>query len=115
MRGDAKAVPAPKQLGSDFGAANVAVEVDLAATSGVSHVLHRIDYSYSAAPSGTVGALTIYVDEVAQFGINIIAGGEGCIDFGEKDGLPFGIGERVRVELGAGGSGIYGNVNVVYR
>lgn len=80
--------------------------ITLAAATGVTHVLDRLWFSYSAAPA-TVLALTIAFEDGATFDIDIADKGVGPLDLGRIYG---GEGKSVTVSLAAGAAGVVGKL-----
>lgn len=88
--------------------ANLDAVVTLAATSGASHYIWRVDWSYSGAPTG--GNLTITDGSATVFELDITAAGPGFVEFPSgRAGTP---GAALVVTLNAGGTGVLGKVNV---
>jgi hypothetical protein len=81
----------------------------LAATTGVRYVIHNIQWSYSAAPTG--GKLTVQVGAgpTTVLDLDITAAGPG----GYNLVIPGGMSEQIIVGLAAGGSTV-GKLNIQY-
>lgn len=104
--------PRETQLNSYGTETNDVVTITLAATEGVFHVIDQLAWSYSAAPTG--GEVTVTIDSVVVFSLDITAAGPGRIDF--PGGLYVGPAGKVAViTLAAGGSSIVGKLNVQRR
>lgn len=101
------AAPSSITRSSTTAAANTAVAKTLAAVTGLRHILHGIQWSYSAAPTG--GKLTVE-DAVGTtiFEIDITAGGPNNIDIT----LHGSINTAMVITLAAGGAGITGKLNI---
>jgi hypothetical protein len=94
--------------GQDYPGANTAAVITLAAAARVKHVVHNVQWSYSAAPTG--GRLTITVNAITKFDVHIIEGGPG----GFSLALAGEANQAIVLTLAAGGGGIIGFLNVQY-
>ena len=89
----------------NYPAANTAAVITLAAKENLKNVIHYIQWSYSAAPTG--GRLFITFGGVTKFDVDITAAGPGGFDFY----LPGIVNEAVVITLAAGGAAIVGKLN----
>lgn len=95
-------------LGIHVPAANTAAIVTLAATAGKQHLVLGCQWSYSTSPTG--GRLTVTVNAVTKFDIDITAGGPGGFNFS----IPGGTNQAVVITLAAGSGACVGKLNVQY-
>jgi hypothetical protein len=103
---DARGVKKTKHLPSS----NTACIITLAALTDAKYVIHAVQWSYTAAPTG--GRLTIAfgASPTTELDVDIISGGPGGFGLdlaGAKN-------EQMVVTLSAGGSGITGKLNIQY-
>lgn len=96
------------KLSNHAPSSNVAAVVTLAATASKKQVLHSVQWSYDAAPTG--GTLTIAQGGTTVFIVSITAAGPGGFDIT----IPGNTNEAVTATLAAGGGGISGKINVQY-
>lgn len=91
--------------GFNYPAANTAAVITLSAKDERRHVVHFVQWSYSAAPTG--GKLTITRGGVTEFDVDITAAGPGGFNlyFAGK------VNEAVVITLAAGGAAIVGKLN----
>lgn len=114
----ARAVDKPQPTPFSFLAGNIhapaaatAAVVTKAAVSGKYHVIRRIDYSYSATPTG--GNLKIEdVSGTVVFSIDIPAAGPGFVDFGEEGIRGAAVNTAMIVTLASGAGAVVGKVNI---
>jgi hypothetical protein len=83
--------------------------VVLPATTGKSHVLTLVSYSYSAAPTG--GSLTIQDGGLTVFEQAVTASGPGEVSL-PLAGIAGTTGNAVTITLAAGGASVTGRLNV---
>ena len=88
-------------------AANTAVAITLAANADEYHVLHAIQYSYTAAP--TNGGITVTIGGTTVFDFDIV-GTEDTIEFPKP--IYQNKNEAMVITLKAGGAAIVGSLNV---
>jgi hypothetical protein len=91
-----------------YPAANTAATQTIAAVVGKRHVLFKIAYSYSAAPTG--GRLSVTDGGTTVFDVDITLAGPGAFTLME----PMGINSEMIVTLAAGGVGITGKLQFTY-
>jgi hypothetical protein len=94
--------------GGHYPGANTAAVVTLAAVARTKHVIHNVQWSYSAAPTG--GRIHITVAGNTVWDVDVIAGGPGGLSLA----IAGAANEAVVVTLAAGGPGIIGKLNVQY-
>jgi len=80
--------------------------VTLAATTGVRHIIHNIQWSYSAAPTG--GRLTVVQGSTTILDLDITAAGPGGYNFT----LTGAMSAAIVVTLASGAGAVVGKVNV---
>lgn len=90
---------------TNYPAANTAAVITLAATENRRHVVHFVQWSYSAAPTG--GRLTITNDGALVLDVDITAGGPGGFNVYKVGG----VNKEVVITLAAGGAGITGKLS----
>ena len=90
-------------------AADTAAVVTIAAVADRQHFLHGVQWSYSTDPTG--GSLTIAVNGVTVWKVDIVSGGPG--GFGAVE-IPSGTNEAIVVTLATGTGACVGKVNVQY-
>lgn len=88
-------------------AAATAAVVTLAAIENHRHVVHNIQWSYTAAPTG--GRLTVAAGAVTIFDVDIIAGGPGGFNLLLKG---INVNEALVVTLASGAGAVAGKLNV---
>lgn len=93
---------------SDVPASNTAAAITLVKSANTRYVLHKVIFSYSAAPTG--GRLTITGGQ-ETLDIDIIVGGPGGVDLPPYSCL---LNTDCVITLAAGGSGIGGKLNISY-
>lgn len=94
-------------------AGNAAAAITVAAETENYWVLDFISWSYSAAPTG--GKLTVTINAVSVYEVDITAAGPGVIDFAHHP-LYTGVkNQALVVTLAAGGGTVVGKVNIRYR
>lgn len=88
------------------------VKVQLAASPGVTHVIHWIGYSYKEAVP-TTGNLQVLANSVELLNLDISAEKDDFIELGDFP-IYGNEGEAVDIVLAAGGTGAKGTVEVCY-
>jgi hypothetical protein len=96
------------QSGIHVPAANTAAIITIAGVAGRKHILHQVQWSYSAAP--VAGRLTVTVNAITVFDVDVISGGPG--GFGLE--IAGGTNQAVVITLAAGGGTTVGKLNVQY-
>lgn len=92
-------------------AGGAAVSITLAAVTGPDRkrVIDRVDWSYSAAPTG--GRLTIASGAQATYDLDIAAAGPGVVDF-SRGGFKGLAATSLVVTLAGGGGAVVGKLNI---
>lgn len=115
MRGES--TRAKNIIASDLDVAdNVAAVVTITAAANDTWDVRGIYWSYDAAPTG--GNLLVTIDGTTEVTEDIFAAGPGQMLFAledREDGLRGAKNQEVVVTLAAGGAGIGGQLNVLYR
>lgn len=104
----AKISPVDIESDSHYPASNTIATKTIAAMVGIRHILMKIVWSYSAAPTG--GRLTVTDGGSTVFDIDITSGGPGSLSLM----IPMVPNSAMVVSLAAGGVGITGKLQFYY-
>lgn len=103
-------------LASDLDVAdNTAAAVTVAADTDEFWVVDRIDWSYDAAPTGGLLTIAYGTSPTTVWQVDITAAGPGFVNFDRGLHNAATKNEQLVVTLAAGGAGIGGELNVLYR